>query len=195
MASHIFYSPPVAPDGTAANHTATKGQVDVLIADAKNLANATGTLAAARIADGSLGTVKISGFQAAVDARVAALTDASSTALDTFREVATAINNDPNFTGTITGLITAVSSRVTTLEQATPPATAPLSFTLPAIVANTPVSVTHGKGRRVMVQVTEVSTGQIVNPVIAGNGATSNTVTIDFGSLASAAGTFVALVL
>lgn len=190
MPNHVFYQPPVLPDGTAANHAATKGQLDLGVANAQNLGNSTGTLPAARIADGSLPTSKITNFQSAVDARVQAIVGAAPAALDTLVELASALGNDANFASTVTNRFTTVEGRVTALEGS--PA-APAQISVPAL-SGSPVTITHGKGRRVICQVTRVSDGQVVNPVVTGNNAASNTLSLDFGSTTAAAGDFVALV-
>lgn len=177
MATEKFYGKISHEAGTAATDGATKGQVDAAEANAKNRAAHTGTQLASTISD----------FQAAVDARVQTVVGAAPGALDTLAELASALGNDANYAATTTTALGGLNTRVTALEGASG---APTSYTLAAGASSV---VTHNKGRRVLAQVVEVASGQIVHPVVTGNGV-GNTITVDFGATAIGANSHVVLI-
>lgn len=184
MATQIFHGKVIAEPGATGNELATKTQLDTAESNAKMRANHTGTQTAATISD----------FQTSVETIVTTLLDLGNApaALNTLNEIAAAIGDDADYAGTITAQITALDGRIDTLESAPPGDAEPDQFTL---AAGTSSVVTHSKARRVIVQVIRISDGQQVFPVITGNNAASNTVTIDFGTTSIAADSHVALVL
>lgn len=192
MATTKFLGKLAAEAGTAAGEVTIKSQLDTGVANAMNLANATGVLDPARITDNTIPTTKIASFQTAVDARVQTIVGAAPAALDTLVELGNALGNDASFATTVTNRFTTVEGRVTNIENA---GSAPLQLAVPVIASGATGIITHNRARRVIVQVTEVSTGQIVYPVITGNGASSNTVTLDFGTAGAASGAYIAQVI
>jgi hypothetical protein len=67
---------------------------------------------------GSLATeTQVEEARAYTDTAIAALVDSAPAVLDTLRELAEALNNDPDFSNTITGYISTLSSRVTATEN------------------------------------------------------------------------------
>jgi len=182
MAREKFYGQIQFEPGTAAGDGVTKTQLDAAEANAKSRANHTGTQPSSTISD----------FQAAVETVVAAYLEIGATpaTLNSLNELAAALGDDPNYAATTASQLAALDGRLDTLEGAG--SAAPTMHTL---AAGTSSIVTHGKGRRVIVQVVEIASGQIVFPVVTGNGASSNTVTIDFGATSIGANTHVALIL
>ena len=112
---------------------------------------------------GTQPTSSIAGFDAAVkaiaDASAAAVVDGSPEALDTLKELATALGNDANFATTVTNRIAAIEQAKTRHVQA-----------IPSGSAN--VTITHNLGDRyVHVTVYEVTAGyRVVLPVVASFG-------------------------
>lgn len=158
--------------GSTATSVYQKQQVDTLIVAAKDRAQGTGTQTFSTISDGT------SSVNALVQAAITALVGGAPAALDTLIEFSNALGGDANFAATTAAQIAAVG---------------PIQVSVPAL-SGSAVSITHGKGRRVIVQVTEVATGQVVYPVVTGNGV-GNTVSLDFGTLTAAAGAYIAQVL
>lgn len=173
----------VQPATTAAG-VYQKQQVDPLILSAKDRTQHSGQQPASTISDFN------SAVSALVNAAITALIGDAPAALNTLGELSDALNDDANATATLVGLINVQKGRIDTLEAA---GAAPLQISVPAL-AGSPVVITHTRNRRVIVQVTEVATGQVVYPVVTGNGV-GNTVSLDFGTLTAAAGAYIAQVL
>ena len=112
---------------------------------------------------GTQPTSSIAGFDAAVkaiaDASASAVVDGSPEALNTLKELATALGNDANFATTVTNRIAAIEQAKTRHVQA-----------IPSGSAN--VTITHNLGDRyVHVTVYEVTAGyRVVLPVVASLG-------------------------
>ena len=179
----IHASVEVQPATTAAG-VYQKQQVDPLITSAKDRGQHTGQQASSTISDFT------TAVNALVNAAITALVGDAPAALNTLGEISDALNDDANATATLVGLINVQKGRIDTLESA---GTAPLQLSVPAL-SGSAVQLTHGKNRRVIVQVTEVSTGQVVYPVVTGNGV-GNTVSLDFGTTTAAAGAYIAQVI
>lgn len=112
---------------------------------------------------GTQPTSSIAGFDAAVkaiaDASAAAVVDGSPEALNTLKELATALGNDADFATTVTNRIAAIEQAKTRHVQAIPS-------------GSSNVTITHGLGDRyVHVTVYEVTAGyRVVLPVVASFG-------------------------
>lgn len=205
MGFHNFRGNTVKFDsGIDADDGVTKGQLDTAIAGAKNLGNATGTLdVTQRVADGSIGVVKISNFTsevnslatAAANARVAQLLVNADPDFDTFKELSDKL-------GMNSSLITAIGTkndqqdaRIQALENATAPSTVPAKVAVPATAANTPISFAHGKGNReVIAQAWSVS-GNKIAYLLLSQDPTNGTLIVDPGSIAIASNTYYVMVL
>ena len=112
---------------------------------------------------GTQPTSSIAGFDAAVkaiaDASASAVVDGSPEALNTLKELATALGNDANFATTVTNRIAAIEQAKTRHVQAIPS-------------GSTNVTITHNLGERyVHVTVYEVTDGsRVVFPYVASLG-------------------------
>lgn len=181
MATHKFLGKVSFDPGTAAGEGVNKTQLDTAEANAKDRSQHTGSQTASTISD----------FNAAVTAVINAVLELGDTpaALNTLNEISAALQDNPAAITDILAAQTALDGRVDTLEANS--GSGPQSFTL---AAGTSSVVTHNLGRRVHVTVIEIATGQIVYPVVTGNGASSNTVTVDFGATSIASSSHVALV-
>lgn len=178
MADHEFYGTVSGSTATESDHFTIKQQVDSLISEAKDLSNATGSLTTAQVSD----------FTTAVNSIVESVVDAEGAveALDTLRELAEALGNDPNFSATITGMINGLESRIDALEADT--GSNAYKEDIGDGVASS-YTVTHNKGSQdVMVQVFRKSDNQLVFPVI--KAPTTNTVTVDFTSFVPGVSSF-----
>jgi len=168
MADHEFFGTVSAQEATASDHLTIKSQVDALIAEAKARANHTGTQTVATISD----------FTTAVDARVQLIVDAAPAALDTLNELAAALGDDPNFAATVTTELGSLDTRIDALESAGGTSVYKTNIGDGVLSSYT---VTHNLGTLdVDVIVVRVSDGQRVWPV--DKRASTNTVTVDFGS-------------
>ena len=176
MADHEFFGTvSVSEAATANDHVTRKAELDAAVA-ALNAALA-GKAASSHTHTAS----QITDFQSAVDARVQVVVGAAPAALDTLKELADALGDDPNFAATVTGQISAVANRVTALESNA--GTGFYRVNIGDGSAKT-FTVTHGLNTLdVGVEVVRVSDGQTVFPVIKRPSTT--TVTVDFGSAAA----------
>lgn len=136
----------------------------------------------------------IDGFDAAVNALVETIVDAegATEALDTLREIASALGDDPNFSATITGMITQVGDRVTALEAATGTGAYKVNI---GNGTDSLYTVTHGLNTvDVAATVRRAADGQIVYPVVKAPSDDPNTVTVDFGTFVPPSNAFRLLV-
>lgn len=185
MADHVFHSPVKAQPGAAADHLATRGQLDTAAADAKARGNHTGTQP----------TASIDGLQAFVDGRVQTVVDAAPAALDTLNELAAALGDDPNFSATVTTQLGGLDTRLDTLEAA-PASKRVVKATIGDAVASV-FNIDHGwalaEPADCTVEVVARSGNrQTEYPVVTRP--TANRVTVDFGATVPAAGAYRVLV-
>lgn len=175
MGTQTFHSKVAAEQGTAAGELVTKSQLDSGVAAASALPSTTASL-----------TDFTTAVNALVTAAITALINSSPSNLDTLKELADALGDDPNFATTITGLITTVGGRVTALEGA--------GFTqLVGDGAASTFNVDHNLGTtQVFVEVFKVSTGQTCYPLPQRT--TNNRVVLDFGATVPAANEYRVLV-
>lgn len=133
-----------------------------LAVDPTNRANHTGTQP----------TSSIAGFDAAVkaiaDASAAAVVDGSPEALNTLKELATALGNDADFATTVTNRIAAIEQAKTRHVQAIPS-------------GSSNVTITHNLGDRyVHVTLYEVTAGyRVVLPVVTSLGANQTSISFN----------------
>lgn len=158
-----------ATEKTKLSGIATGATVNDTDANLKNRANHTGTQSSATISD----------FTSAVNALIQNVVGAAPAALDTLKELADAIGDDPNFAATLNAQYSALSGRVTTLEGSQG-----ASNSYKGNIGdgtNTSFTVTHGKATLdVSAEIVRVSDGQTVYPVI--KRPSTNTITVDFGT-------------
>lgn len=173
MADHEFFGTLSVSDApTASDHVSRKGELDAAVS---TINTALGGKAAT---SHTHSTTDVTGLQTYVDGRVQLVVDAAPSALNTLKEIADAIGDDPNYAATITGLITALDGRVDILE-----ANAGTGVYRANVGDGTSkvITVTHSLGTQdVDVIVRRVSDRQRVYPV--DTAPTTNTVVLDFGS-------------
>jgi hypothetical protein len=175
MADHEFHGTVSAQPATEADHLAQKSQVDTAVAGATNRANHTGTQA----------TETIDGLDAFVDERVQAVVDAAPAALDTLRELAEALGEDPNFAATVTSGLGDLDTRLDALEAA-PGGGGSFAQNVGDAVASS-FTVNHGLGSQdVGVVVIRLSDFQTVYPVV--KRPSTGSVLVDFGTFVPLAG-------
>lgn len=94
-----FTSAVTIPDGTAANHAVTKGQLDAVTLTAGAVSSVAGKTGAVTLVVGDVANAASTSY---VDTKVAALVNSAPSTLDTLNELATALGNDANFSTTVT---------------------------------------------------------------------------------------------
>lgn len=170
MARHTFHGQIAAQAGAQSTDVVVKSQLDSGVAEAKDRAQHTGTQLIATISDA----------QTYVDGRISTVLDIGNApaALDTLNELAAALGDDANFSGTVTTQLGELDTRIDALEGAS--SVGGYKTTIGDGVAAT-FDVTHSLNTTdVTVEVVLLSTGQTVYPVITRTGV--NAVNVDFGS-------------
>lgn len=169
MANTIFYGKVTHEAGTASTDGIIKSQFDSGIADAKARANHTGTQLSTTVSD----------FTTAVDARIALVIDGAPGALDTLNELAAALGDDADFSGTVTTALGDLDTRIDALEAAGS-AGAIFKGNIGDGVASS-YNVTHSLSTLdIHVEIVLVSTGQTVFPVVTRS--STSAITVDFGT-------------
>lgn len=168
MATQTFHSKIAAENGTASNELVSKSQLDTAEASAKARANHTGTQTVSTLSD----------FTSAVNTLIAAVVGAAPTALNTLVELAAALDDDPDFAGTVTTQLGTLDSRIDALEASTGAGNYVQTFGDNTLSTFT---ITHDLGTLdVAVDVVRISDGQDVFPVV--KRPSVDTVSLDFGA-------------
>lgn len=167
----------LATERTKLSGIATGATANDTDANLKNRANHTGSQPSSTISD----------FTAAVNALIQNTVGAAPAALDTLKELADALGDDPDFAATINEQYSTLAGRVTTLEG-----TQGSSNSYKGNVGDgtaTSFTVTHSKATLdVEVTVVRVSDGQTVYPVV--KRPSTSTVTVDFGTTVPASNAY-----
>jgi hypothetical protein len=169
--------------GAAADEATTKSQLDTGVADAKNRANHTGAQTTATISD----------FASAVDTRVQLIVDAAPAALNTLKELAAALGDDPNFSATVTTQLGGLDTRIDALEGA--PAGSRQMSALVGDGAASSFNIDHNwalsNKNKVRVEVVDTADGATV--IASVTRPTANRVTVAFGTAVPSAGQYLVL--